>query len=282
MGVLDELHVKVEEIRAEQLKQDLELAAQEAFYRESLRPVMVQALHYFSDLVEKLEIVKPEIRPAYPLNPLIKRPVKLRQSDYKVQADSENSPHQIDITCRCTLDRPLEFYLPGRDAASEHENLLKHYDLYHQCTKRIDKNFYEPRGATFYIEGPMFIRIRLVAQAADRCVRVIIRNIEQQALKRYTFPPEELNSDLLERLARLLLREEEALVELTVSDEYRQVLRRQIDEEKRRENKALGRYLAGLKSSGPQKGTTRQPNSVSKALAHCVDAVKGLVGQRQR
>ena len=91
MGILDDLNIKVEEIREEQLKRDLELEVQEKYYREQLRPLMLQAHRFLSDIVHKLNIIQPEIRPSYPLNPLTKELVTFDQSDHRIDSDGETN-----------------------------------------------------------------------------------------------------------------------------------------------------------------------------------------------
>jgi hypothetical protein len=274
MGILDELHIKVEEIEAEQLKRDLELEAQEEFYREHLRPVMIQAHQYLSDIVENLNIVTPKIEPSYPLRYLRDQLVSLDQTDYQIDFDSRTSPHQIDVTCNCTLAQPQEFYVPTKEAALRHSNLLNSYDFPHHRKNRLDKR-YEIRGATFILEGPMPVHIRLLANAADRCVNLLLYNIEDKPVKKYKFSPEKFTPELLERLARLLVREESMLVSGVVSQDYRERLQQQLEEENRRKKKELSKALADLESQKSKENNARPMIRAKRAvMARAIKASK--------
>ena len=85
----------------------------------------------------------------------------------------------------------------------------------------------------------MKVHARISADAVDRCVYIDLQNIEDQPFKRYKFLPEKIDDDLLERLARLLIREESKLVEIKLSDDVRDELRRKLALEKRRNEEAL-------------------------------------------
>ena len=90
----------------------------------------------------------------------------------------------------------------------------------------------------------MNVQIGILAHAADRCVYIDLQNIEDQPLKRYKFVPEKVDDELLERLARLLVREESQLVEVKLSEDVRDELRRQLELEKRRNEEELAEALA--------------------------------------
>jgi hypothetical protein len=247
MGILDELNIRVEEVRAEQLRRDSELEAQEIFYRDHLRPLMLQAHQYLSEIVYKLNIVAPEIKPSYPLKPLSNQSITLEQSDYQIDFDSKTSPHQIDVTCLCALDQPQEFFVPTQDAASRFTDLLHSYNFPHHRKDRLNSRF-EVSGATFFLEGPMRVHIRILADAAGRCIQTLLYNLEEPPFKRYKFTPDTFTPEILERLAFLLVREEKVLVEVVVSQDYRDRLRLQLEEEKRRNEEDLATAFAELES----------------------------------
>ena len=57
MALLDDLQVEVKNIRAAELDQNAELAAQKEFYSVHLRPAMLRAYEYCYELVESLNVI---------------------------------------------------------------------------------------------------------------------------------------------------------------------------------------------------------------------------------
>lgn len=233
---------------------------------------MLRAYQYFSDIVENLNIVAPDINPGYPLNPLLKEEVALKQGDYKFNFDNGKTPHQIDIRCSCTLERPQEFHVPTKDAALRYEELLESHKFpYHRKDHRDRKH--NIRGATFILEGPMKVHMRIHARSADRCIYIDLRNLEDQPVKRYKFPPEKVDDELLERLARLLIREESRLVEVSIDDDYRDELRRRIELDKRRDEEVLAAARAHLEAEKQAEEDAKMTNRARRAVAERADEV---------
>lgn len=227
MSLLGDLQEQVRTIRAQEAAQDAQREAQAAFYQQQLRPVMQRAYAYFAEIVEHLNVVTPDISARYPLNPQQESGVELRQAQYKFRADNRETPHQIDIFCRCALHKPGEFYLSSPRAIEQHAELLDSYNFAYHRKNRLDRH-HQIRGATFVLEGPMMVHIRIAASPAEHCVQVSLRNLEDQPLKRYRFAPEAVTDDLFERIARVLLRQSPRLVEQSVDPGVRNQLQRQI------------------------------------------------------
>ena len=80
MGLLDDLQVEVRTIRVAELDQNAELKAQEEFYNVHLRPAMLRAYDYFSEIVESLNVIASDIKVSYPLNPLLIDRIEARLS----------------------------------------------------------------------------------------------------------------------------------------------------------------------------------------------------------
>ncbi len=245
MALLDDLSSQVEKIKEEEARRHAELKEQEAFYESALKPVMLRAHNYFEEVVESLNIIQPDISVKYPLDPSKLKAVTLNQEDYFFHSDNSRHPRQIDVLAHCTLDRPKEFYVPTMDGASNLSDLLNEYQFPHHRKNKLDQS-YNVRGATFILEGPMKVHIRFTANSADRCINVLLRNLEAQPTKRYQFEPERLNDELLERLANMLIREETKLVEVEVSDALRKTLQHQIETAKREKAEDLAKAYAEI------------------------------------
>lgn len=231
MNLLDELKEEVRRIKAREFRQTAELQAQSEYYSAHLRPAMLRAYEYFAAVVENLNIVEPDIHVRYPLNPLLEHGVGLKQSQYKFRADNKESPRQIDLFCRCTLEKPQDFYLSSLKQIQAHTELLDSYDFAYHRKNRLDRH-HDIRGATFILEGPMMAHVRITANPADKSIRFVLRNIEPEPIKRYSFSPDAIDDELLERVAKVLLRRIPKLVERTVDSAFRAQLQDRIAQER--------------------------------------------------
>ena len=267
MGLLDDLQVEVKTIRAAELDQNAELKAQEEFYSVHLRPAMLRAYDYFLEIVESLNVIASDIKVSYPLNPSLKGGVTLHQSDYKFSSDCGKTPRQIDILCSCTLEHHQEFYVGTEEAAQNLSDLLESFRFPHHRRNKLDKQ-YNIRGATFILEGPLKVHIRVLAHAADRCIYISMRNLEDQAIKRYKFTPEEIDTELLERLARMLIREESFLVEVKqMPDDVRDELRRQVELDNIREAEGRAQAQADLEAERLAAKEAKLVNRIRRKVA---------------
>lgn len=228
MDLLDEIQNKARQIRVREAEQKIELATQDEFYQTQLRPVMLRAYEYYAELIENLNIVAPDIKAAYPLNPLLDSEIPLQQGNYKIRSDNKEAPRQIDFFCRCTLVAPCKFYLPGRKAVQNHAALLENYNFTHHRKNRLDLS-HNIRGATFKLEGPMIAHVRLAANPSGRNVHILFRNVERKPLNRYVFPPEAVDDELIERVAKVFIRQVPMLVDRTVDASVREPLRNQAE-----------------------------------------------------
>jgi hypothetical protein len=72
--------------------------------------------------------------------------------------------------------------------------------------------------------------------------------LESQPYKRYRLSAKRVNPALLERIAKVLIREESQRVEIEVSDDFRSDLRRRLEIENRRKQEELARAYAEIEA----------------------------------
>ena len=243
MSLLDNLDLEVDRIKAEQAEQERARAEQQLYYSQHLKPVMVRARTYLKELVEKLQLVGPDIRPVYPLIARAPHDVTLQQKNYRCRADDGQDIRRVDLFCECHLPNPFEIDLGSQAKVQRQADLLQEYDFPHHQKNRLD-DFYEVRGARFIFEGPLLVHVRLRAAAEDRCIYIELRNLESRPLSKYKFSPEAVDEQLLERLARVLVREERLLVESEVDGSTRKDLQEQLLQERLQQHRDMQAALA--------------------------------------
>jgi hypothetical protein len=109
--------------------------------------------------------------------------------------------------------------------------LLDNYNFPYHRKNRLDRH-HNIQGAIIILEGPMMVHIRIAASPADRSVHIGLRNVEMQPVKRHKFSPDAVDDELLERIAKVLIRKEPVLVERSVDTRFRDQLRDQIARDK--------------------------------------------------
>lgn len=266
MSLLSQIESEVQRIQEQSEAAQAEREAQAVYFEAELKPAMLRAREYFSKLVEGLNIVKPEVAPTYQLNPDNEEEIEFSQSGYEFDYDSLQEPRQLVLRSSCTLDQPLQFFVATKEGAEKYATLLDEHGLSYHRRNHIDK-LYEVRSATFTLEGPIQITIRLLADPARRCVYIDLRNIESQPVKRYKFAPEKLDDALLERIGRLLLRQESRLVSIDLDDSFRNELRLKLEAQKAEQARALAEGLAYLEAQKELDESSRLRNRASRALS---------------
>ena len=269
MGLLDDLQNEARQIKVREAQQKVELAAQDEFYKAQLRPVMLRAYEYYAELIENLNVVAPDIQANYPLNPLIDGGIPLRQANYKIKLDSTETPRQIDIFCQCMLAAPYKFYLPGQKAVQNLSQLLEDYNFTYHRKHRLDLS-HKIRGATFILQGPMIAHVRLAANLAGKNIHIIFRNVERTPLNRYAFPPEALDDEVIERVAKVFLRKVPVLVDRKVDASVRDQQRSEIEQDKYEASRADG--------EGERRSTDRnRPRPIIATTRTVAERARGLL-----
>jgi hypothetical protein len=280
MGLLDDLKTEVVKKQQQESEHNTELTTQDEFYQQQLQSVMLRARDYLSEVVENLNAVAPEIYREYPLDPSLPDGIKLRQADYVFREDDSLNPRQLDLTCTCTLEKGHQFIAPTKEAVSRCAEMLESYKFPHHCRNKLDER-HAVASATFILEGPMKVHIRLLAHPEDRCIYIFLQNIEDLPLKRYKFLPEKVDAELLDRLARVLVRKESKLVEVKLSDDVRDELRRKLELEKRGQEEELARAHAYREAEKLAEEEAKLANRARRGLARAAGEVLQVFSKKK-
>ncbi len=272
MGILDELKTEVLKKQQKELDHDGESKAQEKFYRQHLQPLMLRAQTYLADVVENLNIVVPEIYPRYPLDPALADGIRLRQADYVFRTDDELNPRRLDLICDCTMEQAHQFLAPTKEAVKRSAELLESRKFPHHCRNQLDER-HHVISATFILEGPLKAHVCILAHPEDRCVYIILQNLEELPFKRYKFVPKKVDAELLDRLVRVLLRKESKLLEVKLSDDVRDELRRKLELEKRHKADELAKALAFQEAETRAEEEAKLVNRAKRAVASAAGEV---------
>lgn len=275
MGLLDDLKKEAEAKEEQGRQRDAEAAARDAFYEEQLRPVMQHAHRYLEELAATLNTIEREIPVPYRLDPPEKQKLAMKHGRYVFKGDEYDRPEKLILFCDCVLEERTEFYVTGRTAVSRYAALLEGHKIPHHTKNELDQA-HEVANATFALEGPLRVQIRLLASAEDRCIYIDLLNLEAQPTKRYKLAPEKVDEALLDRLARMLIREESVLVEVKISDDTRAELRRKLEEEKRRLAEEQARADAAAEA---ERQAEEEARLINRAKRSVTDGLKKILSK---
>ena len=275
MGLLDDLKNEAEKKEAAKQREIAELHAQQDYYEQHLHAVMRRAHDYFSELVDTLNKVAPDVRAPYPADPNTQEPVGVKHGAYSFRSDEYDKPTKLLVTCDCELEEPREFYVKTPAAVSRYAELLDNHKFPYHTRNELD-DAHNIVNAHFMLEGPLRVQIRLLASAEHRCLYIDLFNIEAQALRRHKLAPEKLDETLLDRLGRMLLREETVLVETRVSEETRAELRRKLEAEKHRLAEERARAEAEAEA---QRLAEEEAKLINRAKRTVADRFKGILSR---
>jgi hypothetical protein len=247
MTLLDDLKAQAADVKAAEFALREEQQAQEEFYALSLRPAMVQARDYFDEVIRNICIVDPSIECSYPFDPNQMAGVTFTQSEYAFDYNDSRNPRQLYIRSICRLRKPAEFYVPTKKGVEKYAKLLHDHVLPFHQKNQLDER-YDIRGATFILDEALPAQIRILSSPADRCIYVDFRNFEEKPFVRYRFNPDQLTIEMLEKIARVLLRKEPKLISFDVSEEFRGELQKQLEIDRLKKEKDVEEGLAYLET----------------------------------
>ncbi len=266
MTLLDDLKSQAADIKAAELATREEQQAQEEFYTLKLRPVMIRARDYLDEIIKNLNIIDTTVECSYAFDPNPLARVAFTQSEYDFDYNDARNPRQLEINCKCRLQQPTEFYVATKEGVEQHARLLEDHNMPHHQRNQLDE-LYTIRGATFILTDPLPARIRILSSPADRCIYVDFRNFEDEPSSRYRFDPAELTDEMLEKIVRILLREESKLVRIELSEEYREELQKQLEKDRLRKKREEAGGLAAREAERLRQEKERLINRTKSAVS---------------
>ena len=228
MGLLDDLRKQSQDQQAKEQDEKASEAARQQFYNENMLPRLREAYQYFSELAQHLNYLQSHTLAEYPLMP-DGAPVCLKQTNYRVLVDSNETMRQIDVKIDAELERPVEYEVHGKEAILRHADRLDRYFIRYQRQDAKDERL-EPIKSNFAIEGPLPLGLTLYADIEQGRFRLSLRNFYEPGRALYNLNPDQLDESMLDRMGRYVLRESTKLMELEISQDARETIRRKLQD----------------------------------------------------
>jgi len=246
MSFLDDLKKEAAAARARQGAARDDVDEREEVFLNILRPRMRALYTYLRELVEQLPVLPAPTGLAYEVRGF-GRLGDLTQGEYELKSDDPENLRKFTFQFVCRGDgKPLEMQQPDKRSYEEQREYLW------RCNMRFTSKLSAGERGTIHLERAVPVSLEFEADAEASAIRLRIRNLERLGTISHTFAPRSVDEELMDELARMVLRKRNRFNELsgnTVPDEVRARLRKQIE----RQQKQRMTEGAGAARPQPQK-----------------------------
>ena len=239
MGILDELKQEADQLKNAELDEQRRKEEIERRFREEIDPKM-QVLHaYLRDVVQQLNVVKPEVPVDFEIagKPLLKG---LNQGDYFLGHYAER---KFNLLFVCTRELKQVFELNDAAQINKMKEYLTNNAVKFHC-KELQNDRHEVYKATFVLLGQVKGALEFRANPPDGCIDMMARNFAALGRTTVSFPPDKIDEAFCDQLGNYILRRSNKVLEHRIqrmSEEQRATIRRNLEKEKREREEELKR-----------------------------------------
>lgn len=251
MGLLDDLKSEAERLQNQKSSEEKQKARLEAIYREEINPKMQKITTYLGELSEQLNILKPETQPVYTI-PGYGKVKGLIQKDYSVNADSINNMTQLCFRFYAELPKEIEFSVTPKSKANETCSFLEEQNLTFSEWPVRDLH-QRPIGITFQVKLRVEILFLFQADIENSCIQLTIVNFEDFTESNKSYRPKSIDIDWLEDMGYYILRKNESMHTLEISEEKKLQLREQLKQEEAIRQREMEELLVREEAEREQK-----------------------------
>lgn len=252
MGLLDELKQEAQELKAReeegqdpvQANVNADTDAEQA--RRMLGPKMKALYNYFKEFNEHLNVVSPDVSGDYLLEGLGTL-TNLRQGDYKLATDDPKSIQKFTFHWSCSGSGRQEFKVTNPILAEKHREALWNLNL--RFNKR---DLQSGAGAVFVVEAFVPVSFEFEADPVKNVISLKLKNLGALGTVNHFYPPDKINAELMDELAKCVLRRPNRFDELNgekMSDTLRQRIRENLEIERDRRDTELHSPGGGAQKS---------------------------------
>ncbi len=238
MGLLDDLKQEAEELKAKgddapettQTDVDVDRA------RRQLRAKMQALYKYFNEFNEHLNVVSPDVSGDYLLEGLGTL-TNLRQGDYKLATDDPKSIQKFTFHWACARQGRHEFKVLNPIIAEKHRE-----HLWNQNLRFNKRDLQKGAGAVLVVDAYVPVSFEFEADPVKNVISLKLKNLGALGTVTHTYPSDKVNAELMDELAKCVLRRANRFDELSgekMSDTLRQRLRENLEKEREKRHTEL-------------------------------------------
>lgn len=204
--------------------------------RRLLEAKMKALYKYFSEFNEHLNVVSPDVSGDYLLEGLGTL-TNLHQGDYKLATDDPKSIQKFTFHWSCTGQGRQEFKVANPILAEKHRETLWNMNL--RFNKR---DLQKGAGAVFVVDAFVPVSFEFESDPAKNAINLKLKNLGALGVVSYSYPSDKVNVELMDELAKCVLRRPNRFDELNgekMSDTLRQRIRENLEKEREQRNTEL-------------------------------------------
>ena len=236
VGLLDDLKAEAEAARQSGADRRSLEARQEACYHNLLKPALLQSYRYLRELIAHLAVIDRDIVAKFAIPGY--QTVEARQTDRRLTIDSSENVKRLSLHLSYSTGE-LRFSVTPLEKANSTREFFE--------TERVPYSDWPARDRGNAIVGLNFLvdqmriggGIELVADTANSCIRLGVRNIQGFAQESRAVAPQRIDDEWLDRLGRYILGEGNHPEHTRLDEDVRAKLRARIAEEKAAQAKEL-------------------------------------------
>lgn len=268
MGVLEQLRGQVHGKQDDELGQqhiEQELAAR---YKDAILPKMQSIFVFMKEMVEHLTYLEQSIfiddySSKYP------QLGRLIQTDYKINTDGiigyvdPGKLMQINVSFFCLNEGAFSYNLQGKSLIEQEVAFLSAHKVPFEW--KYFQGVGAAQNASFIVTRKIPVRFKFEVDYVASNIKILINNHENFGVYKKSFAPEQIDDDLLDEVARFMLRQDSDFIRLEISSEHRNRIRRKL-EETRQEYEAWLSQVHRDEALAPQSAERRKVGKLFKAL----------------
>lgn len=230
MGLLDDLKNQADGLRTREQQSEGGSGERTEYYNKEIHPRMMEIYRFLNEMVKNLNFIKPDTIAHYPILPGgEKQP--FRQGDYKVTVDSNQQIKDIKLIFKAELAEPVSLQVKGEDDARKQSEILAAYRILCERKDFKDKN-YKLTHSNFIIQGPVNITVQFIGDVEASSMQLLLNNFEGPGVVKRNLEAKNINQDFLDKLGRYILREDDKLFSLDISEKDKQAIREMVEKER--------------------------------------------------
>jgi len=237
MGVLDDLKQAAAELKAkDDGAEETTTPVDAEAVRRKLEPKMKALYKYFTEFNEHLNVVSPDVSGDYLLEGLGTL-TNLSQGDYKLATDDPKSIQKFTFHWSCSRQGRQEFKVENPHIAEMHRETLWNLNL-----KFNKRDLQQGAGSVFVVDAYVPVSFEFEADPVKNAICLKLKNLGSLGIVNYSYHPDKINAELMDELAKCVLRRPNRFDELNgekMSDTLRQRLRENLEKEREQRNTEL-------------------------------------------
>lgn len=224
MSILDELRQKADQKKAEQLQQESSQQNLESVYQSALLPKMQYFYDCLNETVKHLNFLE---EPILINNYSSRYPQfgELSQQNYKINTDGYsgladyNRLMQINVSFFCEAEGGFTYSVESKRLIEAEVAFLHARRLAFTWKNQSTASAIESASFTIQRKIPVSFKIEIDYHLSK--LKVTINNHENLEFFSKSFSPEQIDDDLLDALISYLMRRDNRLIRLTISDVHK-------------------------------------------------------------